>query len=161
MRFRFNNAILVYAAKCLLGLAICYIFYISFPKYPFYWALISVVVALSPDNSNEQAINRMIANLLGCGVGLCIYLLYLPELVLICLGAALVIAIGVALKITATLRSALAALVIVLLQEENVKHWYIPLERVLCVITGCLVALLLTILFNLLPGKWKEANKAD
>jgi uncharacterized membrane protein YccC len=158
---RFNTGSLIYAIKCLLGIVICFILYISFPKYPFNWALVSVVLALSPDNNNKQAVNRMIANILGCCVGLCIYPLSLPVLALICIGASLVLAIGFALNIQFTLRSALSALVIVMLQEEKVKHWYIPLERVICVITGCVVALLLTIVFNLLPGKWTTANQAE
>lgn len=157
----FNTANIIYTIKCLLGLSICYFLYSAFPKYPFNWALVSVVLALSPDNTNKQATSRMVANLLGCCVGLAMYPLNLPVLVLICMGTVLVIVIGFALNITPTLRSALSALVIIMLQEERIKHWYIPLQRMLCVITGCVVALLLTMLFNLLPVKGTSAVKAD
>jgi len=47
-----------------------------------------------------------------------------------------------------TLRSALAALIIVTLQVEQTRHWYIALERVICVVTGCVVALLITVIAN-------------
>ena len=73
-----------YLLKCLLGVIICCLLYIKIPKYPFYSAIVSVVIALSPDNSNRQAYLRMQANLLGCSI-------------------------GSALKITGALRSAMAA----------------------------------------------------
>jgi uncharacterized membrane protein YgaE (UPF0421/DUF939 family) len=142
---------LIYIIKCLLGLVICYIFYTSFPQYPFNWALVSVVLALSPDHSNKQAFSRMIANLLGAGVGLLVYFIPLPNLALICMGAVLVIALCFIFKLTDIVRIALAALVIVMLQGEKIKHWYIPLERMMCVIFGCVVAVILTVVFNSLP----------
>jgi uncharacterized membrane protein YgaE (UPF0421/DUF939 family) len=142
---------LIYAVKCLLGLVICYIFYIAFPQYPFNWALVSVVLALSPDHSNKQAISRMVANLLGAGVGLLVFLLPLPNLALICIGALLVITLCFIFKLTDIVRIALAALVIVMLQEGKIKQWYIPVERMICVVTGCVIALLLTLIFNLIP----------
>jgi uncharacterized membrane protein YgaE (UPF0421/DUF939 family) len=92
---------LSYVLKCLSGVSICYILYIAFPKYPFFWAIISVVLAISPDNSNQQAYDRMKANLLGCAVGLGLYFLHLPSLLTLCLGIFIVIFIGTALKIPA------------------------------------------------------------
>jgi uncharacterized membrane protein YgaE (UPF0421/DUF939 family) len=140
-----------YLLKCLTGVIICYILYKEFPQYPFYWAIVSVVVALAPDNSNRQAYDRMKANILGCAVGLSLYPVHIPNLVLLCLGITFTIAIGIALRLTSTLRSAMAALVIVLIHEEQVKEWYLPLERVLCVVAGCLAALIVTLIFNKVP----------
>jgi len=139
---------LPYLAKCVIGVILCYILYKEIPQYPFYWALVSVVIAISPDNSNRLAYDRMKANVLGCGVGLCLYPVHIPNLVLLCLGIILTICVGIALQLTSTLRSAMAALIIVLIHEEQVKQWYLPLERVLCVIAGCLVALFVSLLFN-------------
>ncbi|HTI12870.1 MAG TPA: FUSC family protein [Puia sp.] len=139
---------LPYLIKCVAGVIICYILYKEFPRYPFYWAIVSVVIALSPDNSNRQAVDRMKANILGCAVGLCLYPVHVPNLLLLCLGIVLTICVGITLQLTTTLRSAMAALVIVLIHEEQLKQWYLPLERVLCVVAGCLVALIVTLLFN-------------
>jgi uncharacterized membrane protein YgaE (UPF0421/DUF939 family) len=108
------------------------------------------VVALSPDDSNQQAYDRMKANVLGCAVGLCLYPLHMSNLLILCLGVVMTICMGIAFKVTHTLRSALAALVIVTIQEELEKHWYIALERVTCVVAGCLVALIVTMLCNLI-----------
>ncbi len=139
----------VYLLKCLTGVGICYWLYIRFPHYPFYWALVSVVIALAPDNSNKMAYDRMIANLLGCAVGLVLFPMHLSQPAAMGVGVMLVLALGYAVKKEETLRSALAALVIILLNEQEVKQWYVPLERVVCVIAGCLAALLVSLLFNL------------
>lgn len=150
----FSN--LPYLIKCVTGVIICYILYKEFPRYPFYWAIVSVVIALSPDNSNRQAVDRMKANILGCAVGLCLYPVHVPNLLLLCLGIVLTICVGITLQLTTTLRSAMAALVIVLIHEEQLKQWYLPLERVLCVVAGCLVALIVTLLFNQIARFFKS-----
>jgi uncharacterized membrane protein YgaE (UPF0421/DUF939 family) len=151
--FKFN---ILYALKCVIGVSICYMLYELWPQYPFNWALVSVVLALSPDNSNKQAINRIIANVLGCGVGILLFPLPIPNLAAILIGVVLVIALGERLNLSETIRTALSALLIVTLQEYKLKIWYIPLERVLCVMTGCIVAVLLTFLFNFLVFKLKR-----
>jgi uncharacterized membrane protein YccC len=97
----------------------------------------------------------MKANILGCTVGICIYPLVLPALALLCIGVMLTIVLGIGFKITNTLRSALAALVIIVIQGELTKHWYVALERVVCVVAGCLVALLLTLASNWINKRTK------
>lgn len=147
---------LIYLIKCLVGVVICYLLYQYIPQYPFYWSLVSVVVALSPDSSNTLAYDRMKANLLGCTVGLCLYPIHISYLLILCIGVTLTIVFGVAFRITQTLRSALAALVIVTIQEQLEKHWYIAVERVGCVVAGCLVALLVTMFFNMVLVRLSE-----
>jgi uncharacterized membrane protein YccC len=142
-----------YLIKCLIGVAICYFLYVGIPQYPFYWAIVSVVLAFSPDNSNRAAYDRMLANLLGCAVGLCLYPLHLPELAALCLGVGGTIVIGIGLKLTGPMRPALSALVIVTINEQKQGQW-VPVERVACVVTGCLVALLVSLLVNLLVRRY-------
>jgi len=144
---------LVYLAKCIIGVIICYILYKAVPQYPFYWSVISVALATSQDNSNTQAYDRIKANILGCAVGICLYPIQLPELLLLCIGIAVTILLGIFLQINSTIRSALAALIIITLQVEQTKHWYIALERVVCVVAGCLIALFITLLFNWVKPK--------
>jgi uncharacterized membrane protein YgaE (UPF0421/DUF939 family) len=141
---------LIYITKCLAGVIVCYIPYVLFPQYPFYWAIVSVVIVLSPDHSTTQAYNRIKANILGCAVGICLYPLQLPNLLILCIGVILTICIGLALNIKDAVRSALAGFVIVTIQQERSKHWFVAVERVMCVVSGCVIALLITILFNLI-----------
>jgi len=139
---------ILYIAKCILGVIICYFLYKQFPQYPFYWSLVSVAITISPDSSNKLAYDRIIANTLGCAVALLIYPVQAPSLLLLCLGVAITIAAGTLLKLTNVLRTAIAALVIIIITEGEHRNWQIALERVGCVITGCVVALAVTLLFN-------------
>ena len=150
------SSYIAYLIKCLIGVVICYALYYYIPEYPFNWAIVSVVLVLSPDQSNRLAYDRMKANALGCAVGIALYPLKLPDIMILCLGVVLTIVTGIVLGITSTLRTALAALVISNLQQEQTKHWYMALERVICVVTGCVVALLITILFNLITQQSSE-----
>jgi uncharacterized membrane protein YgaE (UPF0421/DUF939 family) len=146
----------IYTIKCIIGVSICYMIYRWLPEYPFYWAIVSVVLALSEDDSNEQAYFRIKANLLGCTVGACIYPLRIPELTTLLLGVVITIIAGFVLNITETTRTALAALIIVVIEVEQSKHWEVAIERVVCVVTGCTIALLITLSFNLI---YKKPNK--
>lgn len=149
----------IYLLKCLTGVLICYVLYIKIPAYPFVWAVVSVVIALSPDNSNKLAYDRMTANLMGCAVGLALFPIDLPVWVGLCIGLALTISLSHALKKDEALRSALAALVIVLLNEEKTRQWYVPMERVVCVVAGCVVALLVTLGFSLIAkSRWSRRS---
>jgi len=146
----------IYTIKCVVGVSICYIIYQLLPQYPFYWAIVSVVLAFSRDNSNEQAYSRIKANILGCTVGAFLYPFHIPELVTLCLGVVITIIAGFVLHITTTTRTALAALIIVVIEVEQTKHWEVAIQRVVCVVTGCTIALLLTLIFNF---PYKDTNK--
>lgn len=77
-----------------------------------------------------------------------LFLIPIPNILLICIGVALTILVGIALKLDNTLRSALAAMVIVLIEENQAHDWLIPIERVICVCIGCFVALIITFVFS-------------
>jgi len=122
--------------------------YKRFPEYPFYWSLVSVVIAISPDSSNRLAYDRIIANTLGCAVALCLYPIHVAPLILLCAGIAVTIIIGTYFNLTTVLRTAMAALVIVIITEQEHRSYSIALERVGCVIVGCMIALAVTLFFN-------------
>ena len=148
LRLRVSISEWIYLVKCVVGAAVCYLFYTFMPQYPVYWAIISVVIVFSPDNNNRLAYDRIKSNLLGASIGLLLFFVPLPNIMRICFGVALTILVGIALKLDNTLRSALAALVIVLIQENQEHNWMIPIERVICVCIGCFVALILTFVFS-------------
>ena len=141
-------ATLLYVFKCIVGITLCYILYRSFPQYPFYWSIVSVAITVSPDSSNKLAYDRIIANCLGCAVSLALFPIHAPGLVLLCAGVAITILAGTLLKLSNVLRTALAALVIVIITEQEHRSYSVALERVGCVITGCAVALAVTLIFN-------------
>jgi uncharacterized membrane protein YgaE (UPF0421/DUF939 family) len=112
--------------------------------------MISVVLVIAPDGtSNRLAIDRMKANILGSSIGLLLFLIHQPNLFLICVAVILTILIGIFLKLNAALRPALAALIIVMIHEEQQNStWHIAIERMGCVMLGCVIGLLITIVFN-------------
>lgn len=154
--------IAVYILECILGLCICYTLYKCFPQHQFYWSMISVVLVIAPDSKdcNRLVSDRIKANILGSSVGLSLFLIHIPNLFLICIGVMLTIAIGMLLKLNSALRSALSALVIVMIHEEGQNStWLIAVERMVCVVIGCIVGLLITITFNSLRSLKKQGNK--
>ena len=90
----------------------------------------------------------MIANILGSTIGILLFITHHPNLFIMCMGVLITISIGTLLKLTNALRPALAAMLIVMIHEKEGSTWEIALERVICVITGCVVALIVTFLVS-------------
>lgn len=147
---------IIYLIKTVIGAAICYLFSTFLPQYPIYWSLISVVIVFSPDNNNKLAYDRIKSNLLGATIGLLLFFIQLSNIVLISFGVALTILAGITLKLGNALRSALAAMLIVLIEENETNDWRIAIERVICVGIGCLVALIITYVFSKLQTLLKH-----
>jgi uncharacterized membrane protein YgaE (UPF0421/DUF939 family) len=141
--------LLGYIVRCVSGVALCYLLYRQLPQYPLIWSVISVALSTSIDHSNTLAFNYMKANFLGGLVGLALYFIPIPGILLICTGITVTILLGNLFKLETSLRAALAALVVVFLNEEHTKNWQIALQRVTCVLIGCFVALGITLCFNL------------
>ena len=154
-----NRQVFIYIIECIIGLCICYTLYKYFPQHQFYWSIISVVLVIAPDskNSNRLAFDRMKANILGSSIGLLLFLIHLPNLFLICIGVMLTIVIGTFLKLHTAMRSSLAALIIVMIHEaQQNSTWHIALERMGCVMVGCIIGLLITVVFNFLASLIKN-----
>lgn len=149
---------LVYLSKCILGLIITYTIYVLFPQHQFFWSVVSVLLAFSPDDKDAKkvAYDRMKANILGSAVGMLIFIIHEPNLFFMCLGVLLTIIIATILNIQSTTRSAMAAVIIVMLYEKENASWHMALERMFCVILGCLIALLLTLFFDFIIYKEKR-----
>jgi uncharacterized membrane protein YgaE (UPF0421/DUF939 family) len=157
-----NRQVFIYIVECIIGICICYTMYTFFPQHQFFWSMVSVVLVIAPDgkNSNQLAFDRMKANILGSSIGLLLFLIHPPNLFLICIGVILTIVIGTFLKHNTAMRSSLSSLVIVMIHEEQQNStWHIALERMGCVIFGCIVGLLITITFNFLGSVMKNKIK--
>jgi uncharacterized membrane protein YgaE (UPF0421/DUF939 family) len=137
-----------YVLKCIVGAAICYWLYAAFPQYPFFWSIISVVLVLSPENDKKLPYIRIEGNFLGSVVGLLVFFLPFPTLVLLCLGISLTIIIGLLLQLKMSVRTAVAATIIVLFQEQSAHRWGVALQRVGCVLVGCVVGFVITLVFT-------------
>ena len=149
LNHRVSASEVIYLIKCIIGTIVCYGLYAAFPEYPFYWSIISCLLVFSQENDRELALNRIRANFLGSSVGLAVYFFPIPHVVMFCLGVAFTIMLGILLKIEPTIRSALAAVIIVIINENKADTaWLVSLQRAGCVLLGCLIALFISMFFN-------------
>jgi uncharacterized membrane protein YgaE (UPF0421/DUF939 family) len=158
----YNARLFIYMFECIIGLCISYTLYKCFPQHQFYWCMISTVLVIAPDSkgSNQLAFDRMKANILGSSIGLLLFLIHQPNLFLISIAVMLTILVGTLLKLNTALRSALAAVVIVMIHEEGKNStWHIAIERMACTIIGCLIGLLITLVFNSFSKLKKQVDK--
>ena len=88
-----------YLIRCVAGVAICYLLYLKFPGYPLSWSIVSVALATSATNDTNLAFDRIKANLLGGFIGLCLYFIPAPDILLICTGVAATVLLGSFLKL--------------------------------------------------------------
>lgn len=150
---------MIYVLKCLLGLALCYFFYWLFPQYRFYWSIVSVLLVISPDDLDckKLPIARMKANIAGSLVGLILFIIHPPNLLMMSIGVVTTILICYIIQLGTATRSALAALIIVLVQQLNDHSLISAFERMVSVVLGCLVALFITYLFEY-AHKWLKGR---
>jgi uncharacterized membrane protein YgaE (UPF0421/DUF939 family) len=152
--------LILYTIKCVLGFWAGYALYKMYPQHQFYWSIISILLVLAPDakDSNKLAFERVVANIIGSGVGFLVQVVHRPNLFLMSLGVILTIAICTAFKVETVFRSALVSLIIVAIHQHQIDSWEIALERIGCVFVGCLIALGITYAFNYaMPSKASDA----
>ncbi len=155
--------LLLYIAKCVSGTAIVLLLAHGFHYADYTWCLISILLVLSPDSSEAipLAMNRIKANLAG-GVAsvLCLYIRLPLELAM---GAAVALTIVLCYwtKTMAGSRSALAAVIIIMVRQgaEGVGH--LVMDRVVSVVVGCLLGLLLTFAFHRKYSVAKDESSGD
>lgn len=139
-----------YILKCVSGVSICYALYRSFPNHQFSWSIVSVLLVIAPESADSirLAFDRMKANILGASVGMTVFMVHTPEFISLCVAVVTTILLATFIKLGGASRSALAALAIVLIQEHEKNTWRSALERMGCVVTGCIVGLLVTVVFS-------------
>lgn len=111
-----------------------------------------MVLVISPENDKKLAYLRIEGNVLGSAIGLLLFFFPLPTVIILCLGISLTIIIGFILKLHASVRTAVAANIIVLFQEQEAHNWNVALNRVGCVLVGCVVGFIITVLFTKLEN---------
>ena len=145
-----HKNLLLYIAKCVA--AVSFIYFLSYLlHYPdIGWCLISVVLVLSP-NAKEAlpvALTRIAANLVGSAAIFLCLLGGLPTVVTLSLAYGLAITACFLFHLMNASRTALVAVTIIMLHPTEAHAWDNALERVLSVVTGCIVALVITLAFH-------------
>ncbi|MCE1188218.1 MAG: aromatic acid exporter family protein [Ignavibacteria bacterium] len=142
----FNRYFVIYLIKCLFGAAICFWLYATFPGHQYYWALVSVILVIAPEDrdSIKFSLDRIEANIIGATIGLLYYILAGISIVTLLLAILTTILFCTAVRLGNSTRTALAALIIVMVLENEKNNWHIALDRMLSVMVGCLIAILIT-----------------
>lgn len=151
---------LIYILKCIVGTSICYLFHYYFSDFRFYWSIVSVVLVISPDDieCKKLPVDRIKANIIGSMTGLVLFFIPLTNLPVLCIGIALTIFICNMIKLGSATRSALAALVIVFIQESTDVSFISAFQRMISVIVGCLTALFIHYAFDYILSFFKKSK---
>lgn len=144
------KGLLVYGSKCVTGCLAVFII-ASFLHYTdIGWALISVMLVLSADGKDSVplAITRIKANIIGASVGVLCLLISPTNMWIMSMGLFTTLSLCYLFKLDAGIRSALAATIIIMLHDEGRHIWDTAIERIIAVLTGCILALLITFIFH-------------
>lgn len=145
-----QNTITIYILEFLSASSLAYLLLLLYPRHRLLWAMTSIALVLSPKSAESKSLlaDRIKANILGGLVGFSIMIVHEPTILLFCLGAVLTILLSRQLKIYRTVRSALVPLVVVMIPAYHEARTIVALERMSCVVIGCVIALLTTLLFD-------------
>jgi uncharacterized membrane protein YgaE (UPF0421/DUF939 family) len=135
-----------YIVKCLAGVSVGYLLLKAFPEQSgqYSWLLISILLSITHDNNSKAAHDRMRGNVVGSLVGLSVFFLHRPpNLLTVCIGVAVTIAICFELDLIGVCRTALVAFIIVVIFEEAHSSWLGAIYRMVSVVLGCLIGLVI------------------
>ncbi len=140
----------VYIGKVAAGVLACFALSFAVTRIDYIWSLISVVLVLSPEGKDAQALAfmRIKGNIVGCLTGVLFLFAEIANPVHIIAGAAVALFICHRLKILEASRSTLAALIITLMSTGATNPWEAAFTRVAAVVAGCIIALAVTWLFH-------------
>ena len=144
--------LIIYILKCVIGCVIVFLLSALFNYPDISWCIISVMLVLTPDNNEAMplAITRIKANLIGGAVSTLCLLIASANPVTITMAIIISIIICHLLNVMSGSRAAIAAVIIIMLhglEYNEPRFWAITLERVISVIAGCVIGLLVTLLF--------------
>ena len=148
-----NKNLYLYILKCLTAVSIIYIVAKYINYHDFAWCMISATLVLTPDNTEAipLAMTRIKANLIGGVASIICIFMHLPIPATIILAILITILSCNFLKLMTGSRAAIAAVIIIILHGEEYDHpnfWVITFERLGSVIAGCIIALIVTVVFH-------------
>jgi uncharacterized membrane protein YccC len=142
--------LLLYMAKCIAAVAIVFWMAQVFQYQEIIWPLVSAILVLTPDSAEAVplAAIRIGANLLASATSLLFMLAGAANFITLCAALVLTIVLCAVCRLMAGSRSALAAVVIIMLHEPGAHPWDAAVKRAASVIGGCLLGLAITLVFH-------------
>ena len=146
IRAFFFSPILIYIIRCIIGFSIGYYLLKTFPRFDFFWALLSILLVISPEgkDSKRLSMERVKANFIGALSGIIVFSLPIELYFKILIGIAAAALICKLFNLLNVSRSAIVAIIIVLMERPD-ESFMAPVERFVSVFIGCIIGLLVTI----------------
>lgn len=160
------SPIVIYIFRCIIGFSAGYFLMLAFPHYDLFWALLSILLVISPEakDAKKLSIERVKATLIGALSGFVAVFIPLDMYFKITVGiilAAILCKVSNPLNVS---RTAVVAVIIILIEKPD-DGFMAPIERFLSVLVGCLIGLLVTIItsffikfFHRQFLKWEYGN---
>lgn len=156
-----TSPLLIYTIRCLIGFVIGYLMYRRFKEFEIFWALLSIILVISPEekDSKRLSIERFKSNFVGSVVAMaCVWLL--PKTVYsIMVGIVVTIVLCWGFKIMNMARVAIVALLIIMIEPHHTQIGYTPIYRALSTGLGCIIGLTIVIvtsgIIHFLRDKYK------
>lgn len=158
-----RNPLIIYILEFLAASGAAYTLFTIYPEHRLLWSMTSIALVLTPKSEESRALiyGRIKANILGSLVGFVIMLIHEPNIILFCAGAVAAILLSKYLKVYKTVRSAMVALVMIMIPSYQEPRAAVAIERIVCVVVGCAIAFLVTLLFDFLLAKSAEGAALD
>ncbi len=146
IRAFFFSPILIYIIRCIIGFSIGYYLLKTFPRFDFFWALLSILLVISPEgkDSKRLSMERVKANFIGALSGIIVFSLPIEMYFKILIGIITATLICKLFNLLNVSRSAIVAIIIVLMERPD-ESFMAPVERFVSVFIGCIIGLLVTI----------------
>jgi uncharacterized membrane protein YgaE (UPF0421/DUF939 family) len=149
---------LLYIGKCITATVVVFILsmILHYPDYS--WCLISAILVLTPESSEALplALTRIKANFIGGSVSIICLLVPLPMQPMMIVAMVISILGCQYFKLMTGSRAAIAAVIIIMLHGQEHQEpffWITTFKRLAAVIIGCIIGLLVTMLFHRKLGK--------
>lgn len=141
------SPIFIYITRCIIGFSIGYFLMLTFLKYDLFWALLSILLVISPEASHTRKLSteRVKANLIGALSGLVAVFIPFDIHFKIVAGIILAAVFCNLFQLLNVSRTAIVAVIIILIEKPN-EGFMAPVERFLSVLLGCLIGLLVTVI---------------
>lgn len=141
------SPLFIYICRSLIGFSIGYVLMKTIPQYDLFWALISVLLVISPEakDSWKLSIDRVKANFIGALSGFAVVFFPIDTYLKVMMGIILGAVICKTFNLLNVVRTTIVAMIIILIEKPD-EGFIAPIERFISVLLGCLIGLLVVLI---------------
>lgn len=140
------SPIVIYIFRCALGFSIGYLLMKQFPEFDLFWALLSIMLVISPEGKDSPRLTteRVKANFVGAFSGFVVVFLPLSIFFKTLIGIVFAAVLCNIFKLLNVSRTAVVTIIIILIERPN-DGLTASVERFISVLIGCVIGLLVVI----------------